>query len=82
VLFINAGNARSIEVSPLMLPEADFLDMMLTNARAPVRAIELLESLVCDDGVLAVMSSELGSIAQNDNMSWRGYAASKGPSTC
>jgi NAD(P)-dependent dehydrogenase (short-subunit alcohol dehydrogenase family) len=77
VLFINAGIARSIEATPATLPETDFVDMMRTNALAPVRAIEILEGLVNADGVVAVMSSELGSIAQNDNPRWQGYAASK-----
>jgi NAD(P)-dependent dehydrogenase (short-subunit alcohol dehydrogenase family) len=77
VLFINAGIARSIEETPATLPDADFADMMRTNALAPVRAIEILECLVGSDGVVAVMSSELASIAQNDNPAWQGYAASK-----
>ena len=77
VLFINAGIARSIEATPTTLPEADFVDMMRTNALAPVRAIEILECRVGDDCGAAVMSSELGSIAQNDNPAWQGYAASK-----
>jgi NAD(P)-dependent dehydrogenase (short-subunit alcohol dehydrogenase family) len=77
VLFVNAGIARSIESTPVDVDETDFLDMMLTNALAPVRTIELLRNLVLDRGVLAVMSSELGSIAQNTNSRWQLYSASK-----
>lgn len=36
---------------------------MLTNALAPVRMIELFESLVPESGIIAVMSSEIGSIS-------------------
>jgi NAD(P)-dependent dehydrogenase (short-subunit alcohol dehydrogenase family) len=76
VLFINAGIARAIEATPAGVDEQDFLDMMLTNALAPVRAVELLGDLVPADGVIAVMSSELGSIT-NSGGSWQLYSSSK-----
>jgi NAD(P)-dependent dehydrogenase (short-subunit alcohol dehydrogenase family) len=76
VLFINAGIARSIEATPASINEQDFLDMMLTNALSPVRAVELLSDLVPAGGVVAVMTSELGSIA-NSNGSWQMYSSSK-----
>ena len=76
VLFINAGIARAIETTPASINEQDFLDMMLTNALSPVRAVELLSDLVPTDGVVAVMTSELGSIA-NSNGSWQMYSSSK-----
>ncbi len=63
VLFVNAGIARAIEASPASASEADFLDMMLTNAFSPVRAAELLRDLVPAGGTVAIMTSELGSIA-------------------
>ena len=77
VLFVNAGIARAIESTPVEADEQDFLDMMRTNALAPVRTAELLGDLVADDGVVAVMSSELGSIADNTNPRWQLYSASK-----
>jgi NAD(P)-dependent dehydrogenase (short-subunit alcohol dehydrogenase family) len=77
VLFVNAGIARATESTPAEVDEKDFLDMMRTNALAPVRTIELLGDLVADRGVLAVMSSELGSIAHNANPNWQLYSASK-----
>jgi NAD(P)-dependent dehydrogenase (short-subunit alcohol dehydrogenase family) len=76
VLFINAGIARAIEATPAGVDEQDFLDMMLTNALAPVRAVELLGDLVPADGVIAVMSSELGSITDSTG-SWQLYSSSK-----
>jgi NAD(P)-dependent dehydrogenase (short-subunit alcohol dehydrogenase family) len=77
VLFVNAGIARANEATPVEVDEGDFLDMMRTNALSPVRTIELLSDLVVDGGVLAVMSSELGSIAHNTNRRWQLYSASK-----
>ncbi|RUP18917.1 SDR family NAD(P)-dependent oxidoreductase [Methylobacterium sp.] len=76
VLFVNAGIARNIEASPVSASEADFLDMMLTNAFSPVRAVELLHDLVPPRGTVAIMSSELGSIA-NATGGWQLYASSK-----
>jgi NAD(P)-dependent dehydrogenase (short-subunit alcohol dehydrogenase family) len=57
VLFINAGIARAINATPASVDEQDFLDMMLTNALSPVRAVELLDDLVPAGGVVAVMTS-------------------------
>ncbi|HEX7872038.1 MAG TPA: SDR family NAD(P)-dependent oxidoreductase [Sphingobium sp.] len=76
VVIVNAGIALSIEKSPAEADDADFTAMMLTNALAPVRALELLEDLVPPGGVLAVMSSELGSIAMGSGF-WQLYSASK-----
>jgi NAD(P)-dependent dehydrogenase (short-subunit alcohol dehydrogenase family) len=76
VLFINAGIARAINATPASVDEQDFLDMMLTNALSPVRAVELLDDLVPAGGVVAVMTSELGSIT-NSNGSWQIYSSSK-----
>jgi NAD(P)-dependent dehydrogenase (short-subunit alcohol dehydrogenase family) len=76
VLFINAGIARAIEASPATASERDFLDMMLTNAFSPVRAAELLRDLVSAGGTIAIMTSELGSIA-NANGGWQLYSSSK-----
>ena len=76
VLFINAGIARSIAATPVSVGEQDFLDMMLTNALSPVRALELLGDLVPADGLIGVMTSELGSIANGTGF-WQLYSSSK-----
>ena len=76
VLFINAGIARAIEATPVSVGEQDFLDMMLTNALSPVRALELLGDLVPADGLIGVMTSELGSIANGTGF-WQLYSSSK-----
>ena len=76
LLLVNAGIARTITAVPANADENEFQAMMLTNALAPIRALELLEHLVARDGVLAVMSSELGSIAKGTGF-WPLYSASK-----
>jgi NAD(P)-dependent dehydrogenase (short-subunit alcohol dehydrogenase family) len=62
--------------SPLTADEDDFLAMMLTNAFSPVRAAELLRHLVPPGGTIAIMTSELASIANADG-GWQLYASSK-----
>jgi NAD(P)-dependent dehydrogenase (short-subunit alcohol dehydrogenase family) len=76
VLFVNAGIARSIEATPMSIAEPDVLDMVLVNALSPVRAAEILRDLVPSEGIIAIMSSELGSIA-NAGDGWQLYSASK-----
>jgi NAD(P)-dependent dehydrogenase (short-subunit alcohol dehydrogenase family) len=76
VLFIVAGIARAIEESPATASEGDFLDMMLTNAFSPTRAAETLRGRVSKGGTIAIMTSELGSIA-NANGGWQLYSSSK-----
>lgn len=76
MLFVNAGIAKSNDATASSAPPQDFLDMMLVNALAPMRLIELLEGLVPQGGTIAAMSSELGSINENEGY-WDLYASSK-----
>jgi NAD(P)-dependent dehydrogenase (short-subunit alcohol dehydrogenase family) len=64
-LFVNAGICKATELTPVQVNEKDFLDMMLTNALSPMRVVELFHDLVVENGVIAVMSSELGSITNS-----------------
>lgn len=75
-LFVNAGICRANELTPLQVDEKDFLDMMLTNALSPMRLVEVFHDIVAENGVVAVMSSEIGSIA-NSNGFWELYSSSK-----
>jgi NAD(P)-dependent dehydrogenase (short-subunit alcohol dehydrogenase family) len=75
-LFVNAGIARAIEATPAGVDQQDFLDMMLTNALSPVRAVELLGDLVPAGGIVAVMTSELGSVTNSTGF-WQLYSSSK-----
>jgi NAD(P)-dependent dehydrogenase (short-subunit alcohol dehydrogenase family) len=63
LLFVNAGVAIASETPVGEVAEADFLEIMRTNAYAPLRIIDRLIDHVSADGTVAVMSSELGSIA-------------------
>jgi NAD(P)-dependent dehydrogenase (short-subunit alcohol dehydrogenase family) len=76
MLFVNAGIAKSITETASTAPEQDFLDMMQVNAYSPMRLIELFDDLVVPNGTIAAMSSELGSIANNDGF-WDLYASTK-----
>ena len=75
-LFVNAGICLAREDTPVSARVEDFVAMMVTNALCPMRVVELFEGLVPRDGVIAVMSSELGSIAGNRG-SWELYSSSK-----
>ena len=50
---------------------------MVTNALSPLRVIEMFADLVPTDGVIAAMSSGLGSVANNTRAGWEIYRASK-----
>ena len=76
VLFVNAGICTAHEETPSTVAERDFVDMMVTNALGPMRAVEVFEGLVPANGVIAVMSSELGSITGNRGF-WELYSSSK-----
>ena len=76
VLYINAGIARAIAATPASISEEEFLDMMLVNALSPVRTAEILRDLVVPGGTIAIMTSELGSIADAQD-GWQLYSASK-----
>ena len=76
VLFVNAGVARANDKTSGDVDEHDFVEMMLTNALAPVRTIELLGDLVPPGGAIAIMTSELGSIARSTGF-WPLYSSSK-----
>jgi NAD(P)-dependent dehydrogenase (short-subunit alcohol dehydrogenase family) len=51
--------------------------VFLTNAYHPIVAAEAFADLLAPKGVVAFMSSGLGSIAQNDYGSWETYRMSK-----
>ena len=76
VLFVNAGISKANELTPIQVEEKDYLDMLLTNALSPIRVIELFHDQVATNGVIAVMSSELGSITNSTGF-WELYSSSK-----
>lgn len=90
MLFVNAGVANAHGADPIgEIATDEFVDIMVTNALSPMRVLERLDSLVTRDGLIGVMSSGRGSIANNElgheelyrgskaalNMFMRSYAA-------
>jgi NAD(P)-dependent dehydrogenase (short-subunit alcohol dehydrogenase family) len=56
---------------------AEFVRVMVTNALGPLRVVEVLQDLGPKTGTIGVMSSGLGSVADNDRGGWEVYRASK-----
>lgn len=77
LLFINAGIANDPLITVGQTSTEEFHRVMVTNALSPLKAIEALDELVTDTGSIAVMSSGLGSVADNTYGSYEIYRASK-----
>ncbi|AOP47907.1 SDR family NAD(P)-dependent oxidoreductase [Streptomyces lydicus] len=77
LLFVNAGVANHPEETPADVTTDEFTRLMLTNALSPMRVIETLAELVTPDGTMAIMSSGLGSVANNERGGFEIYRASK-----
>ena len=78
ILFVNAGiaNANPSETFGA-ISTAEFIRVMVTNALGPMRTIEALQDLVPANGLIGVMSSGQGSIANNTNGANQVYRGSK-----
>lgn len=77
LLFVNAGVANGPEETISKTSTDEFIRVMVTNTLSPMRLIEAFESLVPATGTIGVMSSGLGSVADNENGGWEVYRASK-----
>ena len=78
VLYINAGIMGPNHHDPARISDAEFDELMLTNALAPIRlAGALIGNLRDEKSVVAFMTSQLGSILENDNGGYDLYRASK-----
>ncbi len=78
LLFVVAGISNGPDESIATITDEAFTRIMLTNALGPMRAVQALVPLVAKpDGVIAVMTSGLGSVANNTSGGWAGYRASK-----
>lgn len=77
LLFVNAGISIDSDKTIGQIGTDAFVRMMLTNALSPMRVIETLDSLVAAGGVIAAMSSGLGSVGNNTGGGWEAYRASK-----
>jgi NAD(P)-dependent dehydrogenase (short-subunit alcohol dehydrogenase family) len=78
VVFINAGivNRRPSDTMA-DVPTDEFVHVMVTNVLGVLRAVEAFGALARPDGVIGVMSSGQGSIANNANGVNDVYRASK-----
>jgi NAD(P)-dependent dehydrogenase (short-subunit alcohol dehydrogenase family) len=78
MVFVNAGIAGQRATETIAdIPTDSFLHLMSTNALGVMRAVEGLAGLVHAAGVIGVMSSGQGSIANNLRGGLDGYRASK-----
>jgi NAD(P)-dependent dehydrogenase (short-subunit alcohol dehydrogenase family) len=77
LLFVNAGVNSDPEETIAEVSTETFTRLMVTNALSPLRVIEALDSLIDPTGTIAVMSSGLGSVANNDRGGYEAYRASK-----
>ena len=77
LLFLNAGimAGRGLPLSDV--PEPDISGIFLTNAISPIRVADALADTVAPDGMIAFMSSILGSIGTNEDGRAELYRASK-----
>lgn len=67
MLFVNAGTTNQDPTQTIgEVSTQDFIDLMITNALSPMRVIESLAALVPATGLIGVMSSGQGSIANNE----------------
>ena len=77
LLYVNAGISNGQADRIAQTSTEEFTKILLTNTLSPMRAVEAFESLVPPDGTIAVMSSGLGSVANNTAGGWETYRASK-----
>ena len=77
LLFVNAGTTNDPTQTIGEVTTEEFVRVMLTNALSPMRVIEGLEPLVAPSGLIGVMSSGQGSVANNETGMREVYRGSK-----
>jgi NAD(P)-dependent dehydrogenase (short-subunit alcohol dehydrogenase family) len=77
LIFVNAGVSNGPNESLADLSEAAFTRILVTNAYSPIRFLHVFQDLLAPGAIEAVMSSGLGSVANNTNGGWEAYRASK-----
>jgi NAD(P)-dependent dehydrogenase (short-subunit alcohol dehydrogenase family) len=65
MLFVNAGTTNNEKETIGEVTTDEFIRVMLTNALCPMRIVESLQDLVSTNGLIGVMSSGQGSVANN-----------------
>jgi len=77
LLFVNAGIIRDKKETAETISRDEFTRLMQINALGPARVAERLMDHVAPNGTVVAMTSELASIANNDDPSWDCYQVSK-----
>ncbi|ALK34443.1 SDR family oxidoreductase [Burkholderia plantarii] len=78
ILFVNAGTTNPDPNQTIgEVSTEDFTNLMITNALSPMRVVERLCDLVPADGLIGVMSSGQGSVADNESGQREVYRGSK-----
>jgi NAD(P)-dependent dehydrogenase (short-subunit alcohol dehydrogenase family) len=77
ILFVNAGVTNDPQETIGGVTTEQFTRVMVTNALSPMRVIESLEHLVAPAGLIGIMSSGQGSVANNTNGMREVYRGSK-----
>ncbi len=65
MLFVNAGTTNEETETIGNVTTEEFVRVMVTNALCPMRVVESLQDLVSVNGLIGVMSSGQGSVANN-----------------
>ncbi len=77
LLFVNAGVTHNPAQPVGEMSDEEFMHVLRSNALGPIRAVEQLGGLVPPGGTVAVMTSGLGSVANNESGGLEAYRASK-----
>lgn len=78
ILFVNAGTTNPDPTQTIgEVSTEDFVNLMIVNALSPMRVVESLADLVSSAGLIGVMSSGQGSIADNESGQREVYRGSK-----
>ena len=77
LLFLNAGVKGPERQSADHVTAGELLELMQVNAIAPIHVARQLLPAVKRGGIVAFMSSKMGSVAANQDGAWELYRASK-----
>ncbi len=77
LLFVNAGVTHNPAQPASEMADEMFMHVLHSNALGPIRVVERLGGLVPPGGTVAVMTSGLGSVANNESGGLEAYRASK-----
>jgi len=77
LLFVNAGVKNDDKETIADVSTEEFVRVMVTNALSPLRVVEAFQDLVPPTGAIAIMSSGLGSVSNNETGGYEVYRGSK-----